>query len=183
MLQIDHRESHDIDLFLDDPQVLPFLNPATQGYTVSLQPSDYQTDGAQVTKLTFDGVGEIDFIVCADITDSPAVITEVRGQAVNLETPAEIIAKKIYYRGARLQPRDMFDLAAVADALDEDQLVAALRSCGTDALQKALQVARNADPQFVSGVIKKLMLREKTAHLADTSQETTANLIERALNP
>src|SRR5690606_10923434 len=27
MLQIDHRESHEIDLFLDDPQVLPFLNP------------------------------------------------------------------------------------------------------------------------------------------------------------
>jgi hypothetical protein len=25
MLQIDHRESHDIDIFLDDPQILPFL--------------------------------------------------------------------------------------------------------------------------------------------------------------
>lgn len=31
MLQIDHRESDDIDIFLDDPQVLPFLNPETQG--------------------------------------------------------------------------------------------------------------------------------------------------------
>ena len=29
MLQIDHRESHDIGLFLDDPQILPFLNPET----------------------------------------------------------------------------------------------------------------------------------------------------------
>ena len=50
MLQIDHRESHDIDLFLDDPQVLPFVNPAAQGYNISRQLSDYQTDGAQVTK-------------------------------------------------------------------------------------------------------------------------------------
>ena len=25
MLQISHRESHDIDLFLDDPQLLPYL--------------------------------------------------------------------------------------------------------------------------------------------------------------
>src|SRR3546814_10996490 len=29
MLQLDHRERHDIDLFLDDPQYLPFLNPET----------------------------------------------------------------------------------------------------------------------------------------------------------
>ena len=25
MLQIDHRESHDVDLFLDDPQLLPYV--------------------------------------------------------------------------------------------------------------------------------------------------------------
>lgn len=31
MLQIDHRESHDIDIFVDDPQWLPFLNPESQG--------------------------------------------------------------------------------------------------------------------------------------------------------
>jgi hypothetical protein len=27
MLQLDHRESHDIDIFLNDPQQLPFLDP------------------------------------------------------------------------------------------------------------------------------------------------------------
>ncbi len=26
MLQIDHRDSFDIDVFIDDPQLLPFLN-------------------------------------------------------------------------------------------------------------------------------------------------------------
>jgi hypothetical protein len=181
MLQIDHRESHDVDLFLDDPQVLPFLNPATQGYAVSRLPNDYQTDGAQVTKLMFNGVGEIDFIVSVDITDASSVIAEVRGQAVSLETPAEIIAKKVYYRGARLQPRDMFDLAAVAEALGEDYIVTALRSCGIDALQKALHVARNADPQFVAKVINELMLRDKMLHLAGTAQETTAKHLEQAL--
>jgi hypothetical protein len=31
MLQIDHRESFDVDIFLDDPQLLPYLNPKTQG--------------------------------------------------------------------------------------------------------------------------------------------------------
>jgi hypothetical protein len=181
MLQINHRESHDIDLFLDDPQVLPYLNPATQGYQVTRQPDDYQTDGAQVIKLMFAGVGEIDFIVSADITDAPSVETEIRGKLVNLETPAEIVAKKVFYRGARLQPRDMFDIAAVAEACGPDYLIAPLRSCGIEALRKALNVTQGADPQFVSGVISALMLRETTSNLIERSQLTTATLLEQAL--
>lgn len=39
MLQIKHRESHDIDLFIDDAQYLPYLNPETQGYDLALAPS------------------------------------------------------------------------------------------------------------------------------------------------
>lgn len=27
MMQIGHRESHDIDIFIDDPQILGFLDP------------------------------------------------------------------------------------------------------------------------------------------------------------
>ena len=38
MLQINHRESFDIDIFVDDPQVLPYLNPTTQGYTLQVNP-------------------------------------------------------------------------------------------------------------------------------------------------
>lgn len=51
MLQIDHRESHDVDLFIDDPQILPLLNPLTQGYSTSTQPNDYDTDGTRMIKL------------------------------------------------------------------------------------------------------------------------------------
>src|SRR3546814_10248418 len=50
MLQIDHRESHDIDLFLDDPQYLPFLNPETQGIKLERAPDSYQA-GTDVLKL------------------------------------------------------------------------------------------------------------------------------------
>ena len=44
MLQIDHRESHDIDIFLDDPQILPFLNPETQGFALTRLPDEYRSD-------------------------------------------------------------------------------------------------------------------------------------------
>jgi hypothetical protein len=33
---------------------------------------------------------------------------------------AEIIAKKVHFRGARIQPRDMLDLAAVAEHYGAD---------------------------------------------------------------
>jgi len=32
----------------------------------------------------------------------------------HLETPAKILAKKVVFRGAQLQPHDMFDIAATA---------------------------------------------------------------------
>lgn len=47
MLQINHRESHDIDVFIDDPQVLAYLNPETQEYPLSRLPDSYETDGTR----------------------------------------------------------------------------------------------------------------------------------------
>jgi hypothetical protein len=45
MLQIDHRESHDVDIFLPDPQLLPFLDPQTHDFIFEVQPTDYKGDG------------------------------------------------------------------------------------------------------------------------------------------
>lgn len=36
MLQIEHRESFDVDIFVSDPQRLPFLNPQVQEYDLPL---------------------------------------------------------------------------------------------------------------------------------------------------
>src|SRR3546814_10333500 len=120
MLQIDHRESHDIDLSLDDPQYLPFLNPETQGIKLERAPDSYQA-GTEVLKLAYEELGEIDFICCDNILLDPTAATAVRGHAVALETQAEIIAKKVLYRGWGLQPRDMFAHAAVAAHFGSDR--------------------------------------------------------------
>src|SRR3546814_1324803 len=109
MLQIDHRESHDIDLFLDDPQILPFLNPETQGIKLDHAPDSYQA-GTDMLKLAYHDLGEIDFICCDSIIPDPTRAHDVQGHAIALETPAEIIAKKVFYRGWSFQQRDMFDL-------------------------------------------------------------------------
>lgn len=181
MLKIDHRESHDIDFFLDDPQLLAFLNPGTQGYPLSRHPDSYGGDGTLSLRLVYKE-GEIDFICCAPITENPAKLKPVRGQSVALETPAEIIAKKVYYRGASLQPRDMFDLAAVAESFGAEYVIAALKQCGPSPCSTALRSASRADAEFVKKIISQLMYREHTAHLIDKAQGITCELLDRALS-
>jgi hypothetical protein len=82
----------------------------------------------------------------------------VRGHSVALETPAEIIAKKAYYRGWTFQPRDMFDLAAVAEHYGSAYAVAALKQAGHDACANALGVIEKATPAFVQSINAQLMV-------------------------
>jgi len=155
MLQIAHRESHDIDLFIDDPQILPILNPETLCFDLALESSGYETDGATSLKIVFDGVGEIDVICCSALLPDPSKRTEIRGRIVDLETSAEIIAKKVVHWGSKLQPRDMFDLAAVARALGEKYVRDALAGFPEQAAA-ALAVAQRFDPGLVLAVIADL---------------------------
>jgi hypothetical protein len=182
MLQIDHRESHDVDLFFDDPQLLPFLNPTTQDYRLSRRPDSYRSDGSHVAKLIFDGMGEIDFICCGSVTTMPALPHEIAGRTIRLETPGEIVAKKIQYRGARLQPRDMFDVAAVIDRCGEGYVVDAMRACGLERCAEALSVVDAMDPAFASAVMAQLMLREHARHLLPKAQSSTRAVLHAALD-
>jgi hypothetical protein len=63
MLQINHRESRDVDIFLSDPQLLPFLDPQKHDFEFEIRPTASEGDGARFLKLAFDKIGQIDFIV------------------------------------------------------------------------------------------------------------------------
>jgi len=143
MLQIDHRESRDVDIFLPDPQLLPFLDPKVRDFKFEIVPSDYKGDGARFLKLAFDGIGQIDFIVDTPKTAVPTIQHVIQGEKTLLETIPEIITKKIVNRGSSLQPRDIFDIAAAGEQYS-DALVAALRSYKTQvaAAMTALAVLR-----------------------------------------
>jgi hypothetical protein len=106
MLQIDHRESRDVDIFLSDPQLLGFLNPKTHDFVFEIRPTGYVTDGSTSLKWVFENIGEIDFIVGHLMTSAPTKRTTIEGISVELETIPEIITKKIYYRGSSIKPRD-----------------------------------------------------------------------------
>jgi len=63
MLQIAHRDSFDVDIFLDDPQLLPYLDPARNDFDFKMIPDAYSGDGTQYLKIAYAEPGEIDFIV------------------------------------------------------------------------------------------------------------------------
>ena len=147
MLQIDHRESHDVDILLNDPQQLPFLDPQKQDFKFAMQPDDYEGDGIRSLKLVF-GIGEIDFIVAGALTSSPTIRREIEGEIIQLETIAEIVAKKIFYRGSNIMPRDVFDIAAAGEG-SADAIIEQLGPY-KDQVTQTLAAMERMNPRFVS---------------------------------
>jgi hypothetical protein len=176
MLQIDHRESHDVDIFLTDAQFLPFLDPKLHDFEFEIRPSDYGGDGAGFLKLAFEGIGEIDFIVAQSMTDTPTTTQLIEGETVDLETVFEIIAKKIHYRGTTIKPRDIFDIAAAAKH-DRDGLVGALRSHKDD-VARTLAALDRLKPDFVNATIAELTIKDAFKLLAATAVEDTKSLLK-----
>jgi hypothetical protein len=175
LLQIDHRESHDVDIFLSDPQLLAFLDPQKHDFKFEIRPIDYHGDGATFQKLAFKDVGEIDFIVGQAMTSSPTIQTTIEGEATLLETIPEIIAKKIYYRGSSIKPRDIFDIAAAGEQ-HADSVIAALRSYRTE-VQTTLGVIDKLNPDFVNRAIAQLAIKDRFRLVAQTALKQTSEIL------
>jgi hypothetical protein len=178
MLQIGHRESHDIDIFIDDPQILGFLDPAKSDLQFIEAPVDYAGDGARFQRFAFGGAGEIDFIVSANLTSNPSRAAKIEGQEVQLETVAEIIAKKIYHRGREAKPRDIFDIAAAAQS-HRPEIVLALRAL-RDQAEATLLRLDELNPQFVASTIEQLMILPKYAALVPDSLAIARSVLREA---
>lgn len=100
----------------------------------------------------------------------------VESRSVALETPAEIIAKKIFYRGGRMQPRDMFDIAAVIRSRGATGLVEALVPY-RDRCEAALEVVRGMDSDLARTIIAQLMIRPAFQELTSEAQTTTKRFL------
>jgi hypothetical protein len=175
MLQIDHRESRDADIFLDNPQLLGFLNPGTRDFKFAIQLTDYRGNGAGSLKLVFGEIGEIDFIVAGAMTSSPTTQTIVEGEAVLLETIPEIIAKKIYHRGTLITPRDIFDIAAAGEQ-HEDSVIKELGSYRNEVTQ-TLTTLDNLNAEFVNRAIADLAIKDQYKEVAKTALERSKEIL------
>jgi Nucleotidyl transferase AbiEii toxin, Type IV TA system len=175
MLHIDHRESHDVDFFLQDPQLLPFLDPQKRDFKFEIWPNDYSGDGTGFLKLVFNDIGEIDFIVDQPKTAKPTIERVVEGEKTLLETVPEIITKKIVHRGSSIRPRDIFDIAAASEQYAES-IVAALHPYKIE-VAGAIKRLQLLNPEFVNNAISELQLREKFRPLAETAIERAKEIL------
>jgi hypothetical protein len=174
MLQIDHRESRDVDIFLSDPQQLSFLDPQKQDFEFEIRPDGYEGDGIRSLKLVF-GSGEIDFIVAGALTSAPTIQREIEGEIVYLETIPEIVTKKVFYRGSNIMPRDVFDIAA-AGKESADAIIEQLRSY-KDKVTQTLAAMEKMNPKFVSDSIADLVIRDQYKEVAKTALEKSKKIL------
>jgi len=161
-IDLEHRISYDIDVFLDSATVtkalVPVNNTVTRGicWNPLTDRADYQWPGSYLKLIIFE-VGEIDFLNTASLVADPVVPFQFEGPNIQRERAAEIVAKKIYYRGPLFKSRDIFDLAGTYLKMPAE-----------------LQVAAQS-PFLTPDIIKRVRLRiatRKAAYDAEVAEET-----------
>lgn len=142
MLRHGHRFSHDVDIFVPDPQWLGHLSPRLNVVADSL--IDAHVEGAEFLKLVFPE-GEIDFVAAGWLTPEPFRKERILERDVNVETSAEIVGKKLWFRAQSFKARDLFDLATVIELAPESlrEIAPLLRENGPVILE-AIQHRRAA---------------------------------------
>lgn len=113
-----HRYSTDIDIFLYPDGSFDRLDRLRRNWSDTIE-SIFSTIGysgvmrapRHYLELTIDDHSKIQFFDVNPYTQIPYTIEHFWGHTLNIETPAEIIAKKIHYRGSKGHPRDIFDIA------------------------------------------------------------------------
>jgi hypothetical protein len=124
-IDLAHRVRYDIDASLDSATIIqrlvPVRNLATRAmcWNDETQRPDYHFPGHYL-KLVVKGVGEIYFLSASALLEGSTVPFDFDGRVIERERPAEIIAKKIFYRGATFKSHDVFDLAGTYVSLPEE---------------------------------------------------------------
>ena len=111
-VHLSHRVSYDIDAFVCSSDVIRDLTPNRNPVTREILGGRRYEYPGNYLKLCLDH-GEIDFIVSSSHTDNPTTAWDFGGTIINIETPCEIVIKKIFYRPSSFKVRDVFDFASV----------------------------------------------------------------------
>ncbi|MEJ5301774.1 MAG: nucleotidyl transferase AbiEii/AbiGii toxin family protein [Thermodesulforhabdaceae bacterium] len=116
------RISKDIDIFLYDIQLVPFVSPRTNSFAEEICGGRF-VEQSNFVKLELSS-GDIDFIAAPLLTSDPIVKCELMfygGRTINVERPWEIVGKKLFYRSYYYKERDIVDLVSVL-CLFEDNI-------------------------------------------------------------
>lgn len=174
MVQKGHRRSADVDIFISDPQYLTVLSPRLGGETI-WRTADYAEAGHYL-KLRYDE-GEIDFIVSPSITSRPSGTYTFTGRPIPLDDPVEIAIKKLHHRASGLTPRDIFDIAVVAQD-QEAELVANLGSVKHRRETLRRRMTEISEPYY-RRMVDALDIFDRWAHLKERALSVTRDIVRR----
>jgi hypothetical protein len=109
------------------------------------------------------------------MTSTPSTRRTVEGEDVLVETIAEIITKKVHFRGSYIKPRDIFDIAAAARS-DRAAVVDALQAYKNDVATTLTAIDR-LNPDFVHATISALAIKDAYRPVAMTAVEDAKELL------
>jgi Nucleotidyl transferase AbiEii toxin, Type IV TA system len=175
MFRFEHRLSKDIDFFMHDVQWLSLLTPRLNDTTAAMV-TDY-LEQANGIKLALRH-GDIDFVVAGPVTDANAVENlTFMGRTFLLESTEEILAKKLFYRATRFQPRDAFDMAA---AIEFDRVSAATAVRAAASKAPILHRRLGELGRMSRGKLERdILVLDRGAHLLAEMVERTGRFIEQ----
>ncbi len=108
-IELEHRVPNNLDLFLDDPTWLRELSSQPSRWGERLQGL---TEESNRVTIRFPE-GEVRFVVAPRLLELPPPTFDA-ALGFHLEHMQEVLAKKLFYRGATLRTVDVFDWYAIA---------------------------------------------------------------------
>lgn len=109
MLNYHHRLSKDVDIFVSNTQYFNGLSPKLNDVA---EDADFYQEGERFISLSYPE-GKIDFVKAFQVSDYLPTLKHVFNQNIFVDDDIEIVTKKVFFRGASLHPRDLYDLATV----------------------------------------------------------------------
>lgn len=122
MLNYHHRFSKDVDIFVSNTQYFNGLSPKLNDVA---EDADFYQEGERFISLSYPE-GKIDFVKAFQVSDYLPTLKHVFNQNIFVDDDIEIVTKKVFFRGASLHPRDLYDLATVYLGPRRSELVKAL---------------------------------------------------------
>lgn len=122
MLNYHHRLSKDVDIFVSNTQYFNGLSPKLNNVA---EDADFYQEGERFISLSYPE-GKIDFVKAFQVSDYLPTLKHVFNQNIFVDDDIEIVTKKVFFRGASLHPRDLYDLATVYLGPRRSELVNAL---------------------------------------------------------
>lgn len=115
LFHYNHRLSFDIDLFVKDEQLVSLLSPKWYIDEVNFFENEYTDLPTHIQLLTRKNHIKIDVLVSSLFYPTQTQQIDVLPFAFEVETPKEIIAKKIKFRKEQNLARDIFDIAVALE--------------------------------------------------------------------